>query len=403
MTPEILDRLRAELRAAGLDAYLAYTPSNLLYTSGFESYFAMNWWRMHGTVLVVVPADSSLPLGMMVSDFEGPAARSESAITDIRTYRLWVESRAMSDLIQADRVISRPAQFDTDEQDQILVDLLGDRGLLDGRIGTDLQFISHSLMGRLERTLPDARWADATDLLYGVRRIKTAEEVDRLCRATELSEAGMRHAAGWLEVGMSAAQVRSLYVLGVVGATLAKPERYPDYSDNWVLPAVGRATSPGQASEGLQPGGLVKFDCGTTVGGYRSDGGRTFAFGHVTPEAGRIYAVLLEAHQAARDLLAPGVEISQVFHAAVDVVRAGGYPGYSRGHIGHSVGIDTFHEEPPYLSPYEHGVLEEGMVLAVETPFYGEDVGAVMIEDLVHITANGHKVMHTMSYELEVV
>ena len=55
-----------------------------------------------------------------------------------------------------------------------------------------------------------------------------------------------------------------------------------DYSDQWILPAVGAGVGIGVDSErdaGLQEGDLVKFDCGTTVGGYRGDGGRTFVYG----------------------------------------------------------------------------------------------------------------------------
>lgn len=400
----VLVRLRQGLDDAGLDGYLAYTPSNVLYTSGFASYFAMSWWRMHGTVLVVVPGDPSLQPGMMVSDFEAPSAATSGTVNDIRTYRLWVESRAMAELTGPDATtLTRPPQYSTIEQDAIITDLLLERGLTHGRIGTDMQYVSHALMRRLQAVAPGVEWVDATDLLYQLRSIKEPEEVDNLRRATELSEAGMRHATGNLQTGMSAAQVRSLYVRGVCDATLADPHRYPDHSDSWVLPAVGRSTSPDQVGIGLQPGDLVKFDCGTTVGGYRSDGGRTFAYQRVEAEAQDLYDVLRGAHERARNLLRPGTPISTIFHTAVDHVRANGYPGYSRGHVGHSVGIDTFHEEPPYLSPNEERVLEPGMVLALETPFYGDDIGAVMIEDLIHITDDGHEVLHTLPYDLRVV
>jgi methionine aminopeptidase len=44
------------------------------------------------------------------------------------------------------------------------------------------------------------------------------------------------------------------------------------------------------------------------------------------------------------------------------------------------LGIDTFHEEPPYVSEGERTPIEEGMVLAIETPAYTTDAGAIMIE-----------------------
>ncbi len=123
----------------------------------------------------------------------------------------------------------------------------------------------------------------------------------------------------------------------------------------------------------------------------------------VRPESQRLHDVLREAQQAAREMIRPGVPLREVFTAAVDHVRANGYPRYSRGHVGHSVGIDTFHEEPPYISWQTEAVAEEGMVLAVEVPSYTPDVGAIMIEDMVVVHENGVRSLHTLPRSLEVV
>jgi len=69
LNEQILSAIRGRIRDRGLDAYIAYTPSNVFYTTGFQSYFLMQWWRMQGTVLAVFPADGSLEVGMMVGDF----------------------------------------------------------------------------------------------------------------------------------------------------------------------------------------------------------------------------------------------------------------------------------------------------------------------------------------------
>ena len=404
MNPLALTPLRALLAEHGYAAYLAYTPSNVLYTTGYNSYFLSNWWRMHGTVLALIPTDEAVPPALMVSDFEQAAATAASGFTDVRAFRLWVESRPLSALEDpGSATLSRPAQYDPAEQDELVRGMLSERGLDTAHIGTDLRYILKDSYDRLTAACPDVTWGDATEVLYRARSIKQPHEVEYLRRATELSEAGMRHAAEALDDGMTAVDVERLYTQGVLATAMGNP-RYADYSDSWVIPAVGAATSPNQrGSRGLTPGDLVKFDCGTTVGGYRGDGGRTFAYRHVTASAQRLHDILLEAHEAARARIAPGTPIRDVFAAAQDHVRRSGYPGYTRGHIGHSVGLDTFHEEPPYLSPEEQRRLEPGMVLAVETPFYGSDVGAIMIEDLVHVTADGHEVLHRLPHDLVVV
>ena len=145
MKDQILSAIRGRLRDRGLDAYIAYTPSNVFYATGFQSYFLMQWWRMQGTVLAVIPADDSVEVGMMVGDFEAMPARRVSNIGDVRSYMLWPEIRdaeaVREPLGSGESETPRPAQFDEDEQDGILRGLLGDRGLLGARIGTDLRYM----------------------------------------------------------------------------------------------------------------------------------------------------------------------------------------------------------------------------------------------------------------------
>ena len=409
MNEQILRSVRRRLGERGLDAYIAYTPSNVFYATGFQSYFLMQWWRMQGTVLAVIPADESLEVGMMIGDFEATPARRVAGIRDVRAYRLWPEIRdagaVMEPLGSGETEPSRPAQYDEDEQDGIVRGLLGDRGLLGARIGTDLRYMLFDSYRRFSAVAPGAQWVDFTDDMYALRRIKYPFEVDRLRRATELSEAGMRFAVEGLRPGMTATNVRHRYVMGVAQAA-AEDCRFEGYSDDWILPAVGAGVGIGVDSErdaGLQEGDLVKFDCGTTVGGYRGDGGRTFAYGRVKPAAERLFGVLQEAHDRACAAIRPGVEVGEIFRIAQDHITGNGYPRFRRGHYGHSLGIDTFHEEPPYVSEGERTPIQEGMVLAIETPAYTTDAGAIMIEDLVHVLPNGIERLHKLPHELGVV
>jgi Xaa-Pro aminopeptidase len=409
MHEQILSAIRQRLQARALDAYIAYTPSNVFYATGFQSYFLMQWWRMQGTVLAVIPADESIEVGMMIGDFEAKPAQRVSGIRDVRAYRLWPEIRdaeaVREPLVTGETEAPRPAQYDEGEQDGIVRGLLGDRGLLGARIGTDLRYMLFDSYRRFSAVAPEAEWVDFTEEMYALRRIKYSSEVERLRRATELSEAGMRFAIEDLRPGMTATDVRHRYVMGVARAAMADP-RYQDYSDDWILPAVGAGVGIGVDSErdaGLQEGDLVKFDCGTTVGGYRGDGGRTFVYGKVKPAAERLFRVLQEAHDRACAEIRPGVEVGEIFRIAQNHITSNGYPRFRRGHYGHSLGIDTFHEEPPYVSEGERTPIEEGMVLAIETPAYTTDAGAIMIEDLVHVLPNGIERLHKLPHELAVV
>lgn len=399
--------IRHRLAQQGVAGYVAYTPSNLAYVTGFRSYFVSEWWRMHGTVFAIVPAAQDAPVTLVLGDFEENTARDAAPDVSLRSYRLWVDLSTAAELAAAPgpaHAQSRPEQFDPNELDAVLRAALNEPGVAAGTVATDLQHLSVATLQRLQRCAPAASWIDFTDDLYAIRLIKQPWEVERLRLGVELSEAGIIAAAKSLADGMTAHDVRLLFQGGVAQAALAEP-RFAGYTDNWVLPAVGSNTgaSYGEQRGRLGAGDLVKFDCGTTVGGYRCDGGRTFAYGHRTGEAERLYGVLAEAQRIARTMIRPGVVVGDVFRAAMHHVHTHGFPSYTRGHVGHSVGLDTFHEEPPYISPSATTVITPGMVFAVEVPSYTPDVGAVMIEDMLVVTEEGAHQLHSLPHELTVI
>ena len=168
MEDQVLSAIRGRLRERGLDAYVAYTPSNVFYATGFQSYFLMQWWRMQGTVLAIIPTDESIEVGMMVGDFEAKPAQRVSGISDVRSYMLWPEIRdaeaVQRPLEGGESEAPRPAQFDEGEQDGIVRDLLG------ARLGTDLGYVPFDSYRRFSALAPllavlTVRETAGTDLL----------------------------------------------------------------------------------------------------------------------------------------------------------------------------------------------------------------------------------------------
>ena len=399
-------KVRERLSGAGLDGYVAFTPSNVTYLSGYVSYFLSNWWRMHGTVFVALDADGARAPRLVLGDAEEGSARSTVVGAEVDSYPMWVETRGYAGIQTAppEGEVQRPAQWREDDIDRRLHTTLADLGLLDGRVGTDLRHITHATYERLRRVAPNVEWVDATDLMYDVRAVKLPFEVECLKAASELAEAGMANAARNAREGDALPVVRSHFYEGVAARSRSS-SRYSSFSDLWVIPGMGQqATIAAHSQEqGLRPGDLLKFDCGTTVGGYRSDSGRTFVLGEPSADAARLYGHLREAHHLAVEAVAPGSPASAVYTAAASYMSSHGYPGYLRGHFGHSLGLDTFHEEPPFLAPGDQTPLQAGMVLAVETPFYGPDLGPVMLEDLVLVTETGREYLTQLPRSLQPV
>ena len=401
MFDEVRGRVREELQRLDIDACLVTTPANIFYTTGFYSPVVNLSFRLMGTDMALIPADPSLPPALMTSDFAAPAAAAASSIEDIRTYRMWVENRDL-DIITGpsggEAKISRPPQWSPDELDDAVTAMLEERGLSAGTIGIDLRYVYADTLFRLQQNNPECQFVDITGMLYGLRAIKHPQEIAMHRSAARLFEAGLRRAIAEAKEGLSAQAIKYNYQAGALEAAMADPA-LGEFQSAYGFISAGTGSSFGDSS-GLHSGDLIKFDCGVAVGGFYSDCGRTFAFGRATADQRRVHDALAEAHAAAREVMRPGTPISAVYRAADEVMQARGFPGYSRGHYGHSIGLDTFVEEPPFISGSEHSELQPGMLLCLETPYYSASTGSYQIEDMILITENGHENFNTLSYEL---
>jgi Xaa-Pro aminopeptidase len=82
------------------------------------------------------------------------------------------------------------------------------------------------------------------------------------------------------------------------------------------------------------------------------------------------------------------------------VIQAAGIPGYVRGHVGHSVGLNREVEEWPVIGAASDIAFSDGMVFSVETPYYGHGVGSILLEDMVELTSEGITTLTTESKDL---
>ena len=76
--------------------------------------------------------------------------------------------------------------------------------------------------------------------------------------------------------------------------------------------------------------------------------------------------------------------------------RGAGFPGYTRGHVGHSLGAGLGSEDWPFIAADSPVTLEPGMVMAFECPWYVTGLGGMIIENQVLITETGAEAMNTL-------
>jgi Xaa-Pro aminopeptidase len=239
----------------------------------------------------------------------------------------------------------------------------------------------------VERHAILAEWHDdlvsVPGLVEGLRVAKDAEELDAVRASAALIEPVYAALAAEGLTGRTeldvAWHVRELFHTG--GADGLSFETIVASHERGAQPHA----HPGH--DVIGPDTLITIDLGCMLHGYASDCTRTFATGSPPAALTDLYAVCLEAQEAAMDAVKPGVLAADVDAAARDVIAAAGH-GERFGHpVGHGVGLEI--HEAPRLGAMSTATLEPGMVVTVEPGIYVPGVGGVRIEDLVVVTATG--------------
>lgn len=375
------------MQEQGLDALVLAQPESIIYATGAFPGVA-TYWRRAGAAFILIPADVAAPLAAIVGDLQAEAFAEQSGIAEIRSHRIWVERSASAGSEPGALMRNpRPAQFDLSAALRLLEDLLGERGLRNGTIGLELGFVPAAdfpAFGALPVT-----WRDCTNIVERLRAIKAPPEIEHLRNAAEYARAGFLVLTQSIRAGMDAGQMTSLWRAGAIAEAERLGHSAPQSS--WAYISV--------AGDGFAPGGpatssdLIKIDVGCVVSGYSSDGARSVVLGKPRPEAVAIYDALHRAFDTGFALLKPGARLADIYKATTTAMWDAGFETYNRGHFGHGVGASIWSEEWPFIASASDAVLEPGMVMAFETPWYIDGLGGFIIEDQVLITEGGCEVM----------
>jgi Xaa-Pro aminopeptidase len=260
------------------------------------------------------------------------------------------------------------------------VELAGDkwRDQLKGPVGFDSHLLCYEVAKGLDRGFPS--------LLMELRAIKEPEEIELLRRAGALCSRGYDHAASLLTEGISELEVaRQLEIFWL-------EEGGEKLSFDPIIAFGSNSSRPHHhtSARRLKEGEPVLFDMGVQLESYQSDMTRVRFFGTPDPEMEKIYAIVKEAFEAARDLCRPGVTAGELDGAARDRITDAGYGKQFSHSLGHGVGLDV-HELPILRGapPQAEKQLEEGMVITIEPGIYLPELGGVRLEDTFVVTADG--------------
>lgn len=243
----------------------------------------------------------------------------------------------------------------------------------------------------LQNEFPEANFShDLTTVIQKQKLIKTPDEIATMIEAGKWADFAFEVGFNMIKEGVTEQEI-----VAEIEYELKKKGIMQMSFDTLVLTGENASSPHGHPSQRkVQKDELVLFDLGVVYNGYTSDATRTVSYGEASKEAKEIYAVVLEAHEAALNAVKPGITAGELDKIARDIIIKAGYGPYFTHRLGHGLG-SSVHEYPSIMEGNSL-VIEEGMCFSIEPGVYVPGVAGVRIEDCLYVTKDGCEVFtHT--------
>lgn len=379
-------RLRVAARERGLDGVLVVSRGANGADWGADVVYLTN----HYSAFPQIPDRAGKWSGRGHAGLVMPVSEDGTLVVEIPDWR--------EDLVQIDDV-------------QVSLDLwaglaaaLERRGLGGGHVGLiGRESLPHVAVDRIRAALPDLRFSWADDLVEDLRRIKSPAEIELVREATRV---GGDMVEAFMEAAVPGATEADC-VLAALGRGIpqgAFPLDIPVVSGPRVDHFLWERMPSWSWTRPLEPGDMIHPDMYGTVNGYFYDMVRTTVAGRRASDAQR---EVLEASVSVVDHIIagmrPGVACGELFERGAAWLGEQGFPvpgaaesegvamlGQAYPSFGHSIGLAW---ENPSIVPGEVGVLEPGMVMAVEAQVGRPGAGTGAFEHDVLVTDDGVEVL----------
>jgi Xaa-Pro aminopeptidase len=350
-----------------VDALVARAPDNVLYLT--------NFWGMKGYDAVVFPREGE-PTLICLEASADDAART-AWTTDVRYVRGYDERDPRPPIARTLALAQEAAR----EYGRVGLELSLGTQASDRMVGEPTTYTAAWFDG-----FPDA--VDATPLVNRARMLKTEQEIERMRLANEIAAAAMEHVRAELRPGMKESEAAALwqgFVHGEGTGWKGQVELALPFSLVWSGPGIKTFTATGDLP--VQEHEPTLFEIWVCADGYWCDHTKNVCPGELRPEYARLEEALVYVYTAALSLCTPGASLAELDRSVRAGIADAGYPGQPSHPICHGVGARA--HEPPYAHQAGEGVVEEGMVLAVEPGIYWDGGGGLRLEDNFLITAAG--------------
>ena len=260
-------------------------------------------------------------------------------------------------------------------------------------------------------------------MLHDMRMYKSRAEISAMRRAAKVAAAGHARAMRAATPGMFEYELEA-----EVGYEFRRNGLQHSYNPIVGSAANGCVLHYNDNDRQMEDGDLVLIDAGCEVDCYAADVTRTFPVnGKFSAPQREIYDVVLRAHEAAIEHIAPGLSWHEFHDASVveitrglkdlgilkgrlaDLIRKEAYRPFFMHRTGHWLGMDV-HDVGDYRVADQWRMLEPGMMLTVEPGIYISEqhrrvkkcyrgIG-IRIEDDVLVTRDGCEVL-TRAFPVE--
>lgn len=344
-----LNQLAKQLQENGVDAFFAWDAVTLGYLHDFNEGAAERFSTMainaEGKTAMICPA---LSVNQAV----------RAGISNIRSWR------------------------DGEDPLALFKQLSEEWNLKSAIVAVDPEMPARMLLG-MQSVLPAALFRHGENLVEALMRIKDETELENLRKAGAIADNALPAAIAAIRPGVTEKEIDD-----ILTAEMRRLGGTPQFC---IIAAGGNAAEPHHYSDNtpLREGDTVIMDFGCLYEGYHSDITRTVCVGKASDEVKKVYASVYNAHMRARDTIREGESAENVDRAARSVIETAGFGEFFMHRTGHGIGRRI--HEAPYIVAGNSEALRAGECFSVEPGIYLPGRLGVRIENIVTVTAEGHR------------
>jgi Xaa-Pro aminopeptidase len=347
---ERLARVRAGMKAHGLDTLILTPGASMRYLTGFSE---IGHERL---LALVVPKEE--PWFFIAPSLNAAQVRENAAgIADVR---IWDDAHGWESRLK---------------------DVIVDHTIDNGVIGIDDDMAARFSV-KIQQLMPTTSLRLAGPAFASLRAAKDTLELASMQHAADATDALIPIAFAACQPGAS-----ELSVALALQQTMTEAGHEPSFTTIVAAGPNGALPHHHTGKTKIKHGDIMVLDFGAIVEGYCGDITRVAAVGEASDEARKVYDIVYRAHQAAIDAIQPGVTAEEVDAAARKVIVDAGYGEFFLHRTGHGIGLEC--HEAPNIVGGNKTVLQPGHCFSIEPGIYLPGQFGVRLENIVTVIEDG--------------